>query len=104
MAMEAIKQVTQTEQDAQKRREEAAAEGKLQVAQAQKQARALLEESRQQAELQVKQMMQDAEEKAAQLTQEILACAETECEVLKEQARKRLDQAAARIVEKVVKG
>ncbi len=104
MAMEAIKQVTQTEQDAQKRRDAAVSEGRLQVAQAQKQARTMLDESRQQAEFQVKQMMQEAENQAAQLTQEILAAAGTECEKMKEQARQRLDQAAARIVEKVVNG
>lgn len=104
MANEAIKKVTQTEQDSQKRREAAAAEGKQQVAQAQKSARALLEQSRQEAEAQAKQMMREAEEKAAQLADGILASAQQDCEVLKQEARKRLDEAAALIVEKVVRG
>lgn len=104
MAIEAIKKVTQTEQDSQKRREAAAAEGKQQVAQAQRDGRRIVDEARQKAEGQVKQMMLDADSKAAQLSQGILDEAKKECEVLKQEARKRLDQAAALIVEKVVKG
>ena len=50
MAIEAIKKVTETEQDSQKRRDAAVAAGKQQVAEAQKTARRMLEEQRQQAE------------------------------------------------------
>lgn len=104
MAMDAIKKVTETEQDFQKRREAAAAEGKQQVAQAQKDGRRIVEEARQTAEAQVRQMMADADGKAAQKAQEIMAAAQKDCEGLKQQARTHLDQAAALIVEKVVKG
>ena len=104
MAIEAIKKVTETEADSQKRREAALAEGKLQLAEAQRAARRLMEEARQEAEGQVKTMMQQAEEKAAQTAEGILAQARQNCEALKDDARKRLDEAAALIVEKVVKG
>ena len=104
MAIEAIKKVTQIEQDAQKRRDAAVAEGKLQVAEAQKTGRKLLDEKRQQAEAQVKQMMLEAEAKAAQAAEGILADAGKECEALKEAARDRLEQAVELIVEKVVNG
>jgi V/A-type H+-transporting ATPase subunit G/H len=104
MAIEAIRKVTQTEQDSQKRRDAAAAEGKQQVAQAQKEAKRLLEDARQQAEAKAREQMQQAEEKAAELSKGILTGAEQDCQSLKENARKRLDQAAELIVEKVVKG
>ena len=104
MAIEAIKKVTQIEQDAQKRRDAAAAEGKLLVADAQKAGRKLLEEKRQQAEAQARQMMQQAEAEAAQAAEVILADADKECQALKEAARDRLEQAVELIVEKVVNG
>jgi hypothetical protein len=49
-------------------------------------------------------MMLDADNKAAQLSQGILEQAQKDCEVLKQNARKRLDKASALIVEKVVNG
>ena len=104
MAMEALKKVTEVEQDAQKRRDAAVAEGKLLVAEAQKAGRKLLEEKRQQAEAQVRQMMQEAEEQAAQAARGVMAAAEQECEGLKMAARGRVEQAVALIVEKVVNG
>ena len=103
MAMDAIKQVTQIEQDSQKRRDAAAAAGKLAVVEAQKAVRKLLTETRQEAEAQVRQMMQQAEDQAAEETRKAMAEGERACEKLKEDARTRLEDAAARIVEKVVK-
>ena len=48
--------------------------------------------------------MQQADGRAAQLTKEILAEAGQACDALKKDARERLPQAAALIVEKVVNG
>ena len=104
MAIEAIKKVTETEQDSQKRRDAAVAAGKQQVAEAQKAVRRMMEEQRQQAEAQVKQMMLDAEDQAAKAAEGILAAAGEECDALKAAARDRLEQAVELIVEKVVKG
>lgn len=104
MAIEAIRKVTQSEQEAQARRDAAAAENRQQVAQAQKQARTMLEESRQRAEGLAKELMRKAEEKAARENEEFLEQARQDCQRMKEEARKRLDQAADCIVEKVVKG
>ena len=48
--------------------------------------------------------MRKAEEKAARENEEFLDQARQDCQKMKEEARKRLDQAADCIVEKVVKG
>lgn len=85
------------------RKETAVAEGKQRVLEAQRLARRELEESRQQAEVQARQMLAQAEAQAAQWTLDALKDATQECEAFKTKARGRLDQAAAFIVEKVVK-
>ena len=46
--------------------------------------------------------LQFAEEQAAVVAQQVLQEAQSECEVQKQQARTRLDEAAQRIVERVV--
>lgn len=104
MAVEEIKKVTETEQEIKKQLENAAADGKQKVLEAQRAARRQLEENRQEAEGQVRHMMTEAEEEAAKWTQEVLAKAEEECQALKAAAGSRLDRAAALIVEKVVSG
>lgn len=103
MAVEEIKKVAQLEQDMKQRKETAAAEGKQRVLEAQRLARRQLEESRQEAEIQSRKMMEQAEAQAAQWTLEVLKDATQECEAFKQKARGRLDQAAAFIVERVVK-
>ena len=47
-------------------------------------------------------MMADAETEAARLAEQVMDQARQECETMKEDARKRLDQAAQFIVERVV--
>ena len=82
MEMDSIQKVAGAEQESQERREAAAAESRRTVAEARKAAEELLEEE----------------------TKTILAEAEQRCQALKQNARTRLDQAAKRIVEGVVKG
>lgn len=102
MAVEAIQKVTEIEQEARQRQEAAAAEAKQRVMMAQRAGQRLLEDTHLTVEGEVKQMMADAEAQAASWTQQVLAQAREECEEMKAQARTRLDQAAARIVERVV--
>ena len=80
MEMDSIQKVAGAEQESQERREAAAAESRRTVAEAR------------------------AEADAAEETKTILAEAEQRCQALKQNARTRLDQAAKRIVEGVVKG
>ena len=83
---------------------DAAAESRRTVAEARKAAEELLEEARRQAGAETRQMLARAEADAAEETKTILAEAEQRCQALKQNARTRLDQAAKRIVEGVVKG
>lgn len=102
MALEAIGKVTELERNIQKQREDAAAESKQRIQAAQRAGQQLLDESRQQAEAEVRNMMAQAEKKAAEQAKEIMAEAQRSCEALKSSARKKLDQAAALVVKKVV--
>lgn len=102
MANEVIRQVAEIEENSQKMLENAAADGKQRVLEAQRAARQLLETSRQEAEGEVRRMMADAERQAAAWTEEALASAQTECEEKKARAQDKLDQAAAFLMEKVV--
>ena len=103
MAMEAIKQVTQTEQEVQRLRDEAASAARQTAAEAERAGRQLLEDSRRQAEAQSRQLLARAEEQAGEYTRGVLAQAEEDCGRLRQQARQRLDRAAELIMERVVK-
>ena len=83
MAVEAIQAVTELEERVKKQKEAAAVQNKQRLLEAQRAARLLVEQSRQQAE-------------------GVLDQAKQECEALKTQARGRLSEAAAFLVEKVV--
>ena len=84
MAVEAIQQVTELERTVKQEKEAA-------------------EESRQNAEAETRQMMAEAEQEAAKWTASVLEQARLDCEEKKQEARGRLEQAVAFLVEKVVK-
>ena len=94
MAVEAIQQVTELERTVKQEKEAAAAESKQRILEAQRSARRQVEESRQNAE---------AEQEAAKWTAAVLEQARLDCEEKKQEARGRLEQAVAFLVEKVVK-
>lgn len=102
VAVEAIEKVTQVEQEEKRRKEAAAAENKQRLQNAQRDAQRLLEQARAQAEAENRQVLAKAEAEAAQEAQQLMAQAGQACEEMKENARRRLDQAAQLIVEKVV--
>ena len=97
MAVEAIQQVTELERTVKQEKEAAAAESKQRILEAQ------VEESRQNAEAETRQMMAEAEQEAAKWTASVLEQARLDCEEKKQEARGRLEQAVAFLVEKVVK-
>lgn len=102
MSLEAIKQVTETEQLGRQRKTEAAATAKKTVADAEKAGLAALEEARSRAEAQVNAFMKEAEERASKHTKQVIAGAEKACDALRKSAEGRMDQAAALIVRRVV--
>ena len=103
MAVEAIQQVTQLEEQVKKQKESAAVQNKQRLLDAQRAVRLQVEQSRQQAQAQAREMMAQAEAQAAQWTQGVLEQARQACRGLQEKAEgSRLDQAAAFLAEKVV--
>ena len=102
MSLEAIKKVTETEQDILARKAEAAATAKKLVADADKAGRELVESARREAEEKVKGFMKDAEARAAEHNKAVLAQAAQACDALRASAETRLDEAAALIVRRVV--
>ena len=92
MAVEAIQQVTELERTVKQEKEAAAAESKQRILEAQRS-----------AEAETRQMMAEAEQEAAKWTASVLEQARLDCEEKKQEARGRLQQAVAFLVEKVVK-
>ena len=102
MSLDAMKQVTQAEQNTRYEKAEAAAAAKRAVADAERDGKVRLQEARAQAESQAREMLAQAEEKAARHTDEVLAQTRKTCDELREKAEGRLDEAAALIVRRVV--
>ena len=101
--LEAIKQVTETEQSIQTRRAAAEAEARQITADAEKAGQALVKQARTEAAEQGKALLRQAEERAAVRAKEIAAEAEAESKRQRQQAEARLEAAAEFIVERVVK-
>ena len=101
MSIEAIRQVTETEQ-ANKQSRAAAEAGQL-VLDAERNGTELLKLVRSDAAEQGKDLLRQAEERAALRAQEIAREAEAESRRQREQAEQHLDETAEFIVERVVK-
>ncbi len=103
MSIDAIKQVTDTEEQAKVLVAQAQAQAKALVDQARKAGEVQLAEARKAAQAQARERLAQAEAAGAQRTQAALAEYETDCQALKERAQARLPQAAQLIVGKVVR-
>ena len=101
MSLEAIQKVTEAEQAARERRAEAAEEAMGFVADAERAGRQLVQDQRAKAEQEARSMLADAEAQAEKKAEQTLADHAARCEALKQDARKRLDKAAALIVGRV---
>ena len=102
MSLEAMKKITEAEQDTQSRRAGAAAEAKKLVSDAEKAGRALVEQARTQAEAQAKEAMVQAEARAACRTEGTLAGRRGDGGAPRCAARERLPAAVELIVGRVV--
>jgi len=102
--MDAIKQVTDSEQQAKALVAQAQAQAKQLLQQAQKDGEAALAAARKEAQDRVRERMDRAEAAGAEKTRQTLEQYETDCRALKAKAEGRLDKAAEMIVGKVVKG
>ena len=101
MSIEAIRQVTETEQANKQSRAAAEAEARQLVLDAERNGTELLKQVRSDAAEQGKDLLRQAEERAALRAQEIAREAESRRQ--REQAEQHLDETAEFIVERVVK-
>lgn len=102
MSLEAIKQITDTEQQYQQRKKEAAANAQKLIIDAERGGKAYLEKAKMDAETEVRSLLNDAEKKAAIQAEELMNKAQIRCESLRQAAEQRLDQAVSKIVERIV--
>ena len=102
LSLEAIKQVTQTEQDCAQRKLDAVQAAKRTVAEAEKTGQAALDARRGEAQAQVRALMADAEAKAGVEADAVRADTAKACAALKVSAEQKLEQAAELIVRRVV--
>ncbi len=91
MVTDEIQKVTELEQEVKQKKENAAAQNKQRVSQAQRAARLAVEQARQQAETEAGAMMAEAEAQARAWAQDVLEQARQGCEARKAQMRSRLD-------------
>lgn len=101
MAYEAIRKVIDAEQSGRDRRTEAAAEAKRILADAEKTGRQAEVQAKAAAEAEVRELLAQAEARAAERSDALRQENGAACTALKDAARRRLEQAAAMIVEKV---
>ena len=102
LSLEAIKQVTQTEQDCAQRKLDAVQAAKRTVAEAEKAGQAALDARRGEAQAQIRALMADAEAKAGVEADAVRADTAKACAALKVSAEQKLEQAAELIVRRVV--
>jgi len=103
MSMDAIKQVTDSEAQARECKAQAQAQAQSILAEARKGAQAAQAEARKGAQARAQELLERTEAQAKQDGQETLAGFDAKCEALKAGAAKKLDEAAALIVGRVVK-
>ncbi len=102
MSLDAIKQVTQTEEEIKQRKTEAVFAAKKLVADAEKTGKEALHTARTNAETKAKELLVQAEEHSAVRASEIAAQSKQECANLCSAAESKLEEAAALIVRRVV--
>lgn len=102
MSLEAVKQVTQAEEQGRAAKAQAAQEAKRLIAEAEKAGRQTVQDAQAEAAAQVRQLMAEAEQVASGETAQVRAQARADADRLRIQAEGRLEQAAALIVGKVV--
>ncbi len=102
MYMEAVKEIQKLEEQMEQAKAKARAQAKDSLDAVEKEGRALLTGTRQAIREADAAAMTECEEKAAVKRQDVLRQAEEQCRQLREQASGRMDEAVARIVERVV--
>jgi len=104
MSLDTMKQVAEAEAAAKQTQQQAAAEARQMIQEAEARGRQLQAEKQAQAAAEVRRMMQEAEETGARETEEAMRHAENQCAVIRAHGESRLDAASDRIIERIVIG
>ena len=104
MALEAILAVEQTEQNAARKKAEAAQKAKEIAAAADAEGRSAVKEATERAAAELWDFAKKAEEKSAAESEKIRGADREEMDALRNHAENRLEEAADRIVERIVNG
>ena len=104
MALEAILAVEQAEQNAARKKAEAAQKAKEIAAAADTEGRSAVKEATERAAAELWDLAKKAEEKSAAESEKIREAAREEMDALRNLAENRLEEAADRIVERIVNG
>jgi len=102
MSLDAIKRVTDSETQAREVRAQAQAQAQEILAQARKTAQTAQAQARKAAQAQARQLLEQAEARAGKEREKTLAAFDAQCRELKAGAEKKMDEAAALIVRRVV--
>ena len=103
MSMEAIRKVTEIEEQSRAEKAEAEARVKKALTEAEREGSAQLQKARREAAEKGKELLRLAEERAAKAAADTARHAASESAALRREAKRRLDQAAEMIVGRVVK-
>ncbi len=103
MSLDALKQVTESEERAKAAKAAAQAKAKVLVETAQREGEALLDSAVRQAQDQVRELLAQAEAHGQETTKTVLARYENDCAELKAKAGEKLPQAAQLVGGKVVR-
>ena len=104
MALEAILAVEQAEQTAARKKAEAAQKAKEIAAAAEAEGRTAVKDAAERAAVELWDIAKKAEEKSAAESEKIRQAARKEMDALRNHAENRLEEAASRIVERIVNG
>ncbi len=104
MYIESIVSISETEEKARRMKAEAAQAAKKSAADARAKGEAMVAEAVKKAEAEVADMSKAAEESSLASAKEMAGSGETKKAVMRARAEKRMDEAVALIVERIVKG
>lgn len=102
MSLEAVKQVTQAEEQGRAQKAQATQDAKRLISEAEKAGRQAVLDAQTKAEAEIRRMIAEAEQSASGDTVQIRKASAADADKLRKQAEGRLEEAASLIVRKVV--
>ncbi|MBE7017462.1 MAG: hypothetical protein E7420_04820 [Ruminococcaceae bacterium] len=104
MYIESIVSISETEEKARRMKAEAAQDAKKRIADERVKGETMVAEAAKKADAEIAEMSKAAEEQAVASAKDLAGSSETKKAVMRARAEKRMDEAVALIVERIVKG